>query len=58
MNNDFCNSSFVSPDERILITGAAGFIGSRVVEGLLDRGFRNLSVLHDRRARWPGFKMQ
>src|SRR5215469_1171551 len=32
----------VSPDDRILVTGAAGFIGSRVVENLLDRGFRNL----------------
>jgi nucleoside-diphosphate-sugar epimerase len=37
------NGSFIiSPDDRILITGAAGFIGSRVVENLLDRGFRNL----------------
>ena len=42
MNNDFCNSSFVPPDETILITGSGGFIGSRVVEGLLDRGFRKL----------------
>src|SRR5579863_6274751 len=32
----------VGPDDRILITGAAGFIGSRVLECLLDRGFRNL----------------
>jgi nucleoside-diphosphate-sugar epimerase len=31
-----------APDDPILITGAAGFIGSRVVRGLLDRGFRNL----------------
>lgn len=30
------------PDDRILITGAAGFIGSRVLQSLLDRGFRNL----------------
>jgi nucleoside-diphosphate-sugar epimerase len=35
-------SFVISPDDPILITGAAGFIGSRVVEGLLDRGFRNL----------------
>jgi len=34
--------STVEPDDRILVTGAAGFIGLRVVEGLLDRGFRNL----------------
>jgi nucleoside-diphosphate-sugar epimerase len=32
----------VAPDDRILITGAAGFIGSRVVERLLDHAFRNL----------------
>jgi len=32
----------VSFDDPILITGANGFIGSRVVAGLLDRGFRNL----------------
>src|SRR5215472_1884586 len=35
-------SLLISPDDPILITGAAGFIGSRVVEGLLSRGFRNL----------------
>jgi nucleoside-diphosphate-sugar epimerase len=29
-------------DDRILVTGAAGFIGSRVVQNLVDRGFRNL----------------
>ena len=31
-----------SPEDPILVTGAAGFIGSRVVENLLSRGFRNL----------------
>jgi nucleoside-diphosphate-sugar epimerase len=36
------DSFIVSRDDRILVTGAAGFIGSRVVENLLDRGFRNL----------------
>jgi nucleoside-diphosphate-sugar epimerase len=30
------------PDDPILITGASGFIGSKVVESLLDLGFRNL----------------
>ena len=33
----------IGPDDRILLTGAGGFIGTRVVEGLLDRGFRNLA---------------
>jgi nucleoside-diphosphate-sugar epimerase len=32
----------IGPDDRILVTGAAGFIGTRVVESLLARGFRNL----------------
>ena len=36
------DSFIISPDDLILVTGAAGFIGSRVVENLLDRGFRNL----------------
>jgi nucleoside-diphosphate-sugar epimerase len=35
----------VGLDDRILITGAAGFIGSRVLKCLLDRGFRNLVCL-------------
>jgi len=34
----------VGLDESILVTGASGFIGSRVVENLLDRGFRNVRV--------------
>jgi nucleoside-diphosphate-sugar epimerase len=32
----------VRPDDLILITGASGFIGLKLVESLLDRGFRNL----------------
>ena len=38
VNGDF----IISPDDRILITGAAGFIGARVLQSLLDRGFRNI----------------
>jgi len=30
-------------DDRILVTGAAGFIGARVVKALLARGFRNIA---------------
>jgi nucleoside-diphosphate-sugar epimerase len=32
----------IEPDDPILITGATGFIGTRVVESLLDHGFRKL----------------
>ncbi len=32
-------------DDPILVTGATGFIGSRVVQWLLDRGFRNIRCL-------------
>jgi len=38
-------SFIISPDDPILVTGAAGFIGSRVVKNLLERGFRNLVCL-------------
>ena len=34
--------AFVSPTDRILVTGSAGFIGTRVVQLLLEYGFRNL----------------
>jgi nucleoside-diphosphate-sugar epimerase len=36
------NSFIASYDDPILITGACGFIGARLVENLLDLGFRNL----------------
>src|SRR5947207_7794512 len=36
------DSFIIAPDDRILVTGAAGFIGSRVVKTLVDRGFRNV----------------
>jgi len=31
-----------SPNDRILVTGSNGFIGAKVVENLLERGFSNL----------------
>lgn len=36
------DSYIVGPGDRILITGATGFIGSRLVEKLLELGFRDL----------------
>ena len=38
-------TSIIEADDPILITGAPGFIGGRVVEGLIERGFRNLRCL-------------
>jgi nucleoside-diphosphate-sugar epimerase len=35
----------IGPDDLVLITGATGFIGSRVVESFLHRGFRNIRCL-------------
>ena len=35
----------ITLDEPVLVTGAAGFIGARVIENLLIRGFRNLRCL-------------
>jgi nucleoside-diphosphate-sugar epimerase len=34
--------SLIQPDEPILVTGSNGFIGAKVVECLLNRGFTNL----------------
>lgn len=32
----------ISPQDRVLITGASGFIGRRVVSNLIERGFRDI----------------
>lgn len=39
------NSLLIGADDLILITGATGFIGLRLVDNLLSRGFRNLRCL-------------
>ncbi len=38
-------AQLISPDDAILVTGASGFIGRRVVENLVGRGFRNIRCL-------------
>jgi nucleoside-diphosphate-sugar epimerase len=41
--NSASNSDYIiSSDERVLVTGCNGFIGTNVVEALLERGFTNL----------------
>jgi nucleoside-diphosphate-sugar epimerase len=42
MNESQQSASIIGPDELVLVTGATGFIGARVVQSLLDRGFRNI----------------
>ena len=45
LNSVSHDSFIIAPDDKILVTGATGFIGSRVVENLVDRGFRNVVCL-------------
>jgi nucleoside-diphosphate-sugar epimerase len=39
------DNAIIDRDDRILITGSAGFLGPAVVESLLNHGFRNLCAL-------------
>jgi nucleoside-diphosphate-sugar epimerase len=51
------NSNYiVSRDERILVTGSSGFIGSKVVETLLEYGFANLRCFVRRSSRLERLK--
>jgi nucleoside-diphosphate-sugar epimerase len=38
-------NDIISPDDTVLVTGAAGFVGHRVVANLLDRGFTHVRCL-------------
>ncbi len=33
------HSSIITPDDRVLVTGAAGFIGARVLESSVHHGY-------------------
>ncbi len=35
----------ITPGDLVLVTGASGFIGGKVIEGLLQRGFRNIRCI-------------
>ena len=47
--NPYCGQSLdsfiIDPDDTILVTGANGFVGSRVVKTLLEYGFRSIRCL-------------
>ncbi|HEY7292607.1 MAG TPA: NAD(P)-dependent oxidoreductase [Vicinamibacterales bacterium] len=43
--NRSANDSIIQPNEQILITGSNGFIGTRLVQALIEHGFRNLRCL-------------
>jgi nucleoside-diphosphate-sugar epimerase len=45
MDQEECGASIIGPQDPILITGGTGFIGSRVIENLLERGFCNLRCI-------------
>jgi nucleoside-diphosphate-sugar epimerase len=45
MSGNGNGNQIVQPTEPILVTGAAWFIGARVVQRLLERGFRNVRCL-------------
>jgi nucleoside-diphosphate-sugar epimerase len=40
-----CDNSIVGKDDQILVTGATGFLGSKVVASLLELGFRQVRCL-------------
>ena len=42
MSNPDEKESIIDPNDLILVTGATGFIGSRVIENLLERGFTRI----------------
>src|ERR1019366_8741523 len=42
---DSVNEEFIGKDDLILVTGAAGFVGMRVVHNLLNKGYRRIRCL-------------
>jgi nucleoside-diphosphate-sugar epimerase len=49
-------TTIVDPKDSILVTGAAGFVGARVVNSLLDRGFKNIRCLVRQTSNSSGLK--
>jgi nucleoside-diphosphate-sugar epimerase len=45
VNNGNHSASLIGDGDRILVTGASGFIGARLVATLVNRGFRNVVCL-------------
>jgi nucleoside-diphosphate-sugar epimerase len=45
MDSDFFSDTIIDREAPVLVTGAAGFIGRRVVHSLLNAGFRNVRCL-------------
>lgn len=54
MNSSASQSWIIGPSDRILVTGAAGFIGRKVVRALLEMGFSNLRCLTRSSSRTEG----
>jgi nucleoside-diphosphate-sugar epimerase len=45
MNQTEQNDFIIEPDDLILVTGSTGFIGRRVIQSLLNHGFRNIRCM-------------
>jgi len=56
MNTETTPSPIIGSDDLILVTGATGFIGRRVVNALLNRGFWNVRCLVRPSSKIAGFQ--
>ncbi len=51
-----CDGELVGKDDLILVTGGSGFVGAKLVECLLERGFRNLRCFARPTSEMAGFR--